>query len=393
MTLLFDPTRLARIGRHFDEAYVAPGKLAGVDIAVWRKGEMAWRHMSGFADVERGRPVTNDALWRIYSMTKPVTSVAFMMLAEDGKVDLGDPVARYIPSWSRLKTLAGEPARPMRVIDLLRHTSGLTYGFQHNDPADAAYRQARIGEPGGPATLSDFVEVLADLPLVFQPGGAAWNYSVSTDVVGRLIEIIAGQPLDDFLTTRVLRPLGMDDTGFSVPADRAHRLTACYQTLPDGGRAVQDDPATSPFLQRPTFLSGGGGLVSTTADFLKFCRLILGRGELDGQRLISPKTLELMAANHIPGGRDIADVSTPSMFSEAGYAGVGFGLGFATTTNVARTLMSGSVGDLFWGGMASTYFWVDPVEDMAVVQMAQMMPSSLYPIRRELRTLVYSSLA
>jgi CubicO group peptidase (beta-lactamase class C family) len=184
----------------------------------------------------------------------------------------------------------------------------------------------------------------------------------------------------------------MEDTGFHVPADRAHRLTACYQTLPDGSRAVQDDPQTSAFLRPPTFLSGGGGLVSTTADILKFCRMVLGRGALDGQRLIAPKTLDLMAANHIPGGRDIAEVSTPSMFSEAGYAGVGFGLGFATTTDVARTLLPGSVGDLFWGGMASTYFWIDRAEDLAVVQMAQSMPSSLYPIRRELRTLVYSSL-
>jgi CubicO group peptidase (beta-lactamase class C family) len=392
MPLALDPARLARIGRHFDETYVTNGKLAGIDIAVWRGGELAWRHLSGLADAERGKAVTEDAIWRIYSMTKPITSVAFMMLVEDGKVDLGDPVTRYIPSWSRLRTLAGEPARPMRVIDLLRHTSGLTYGFQHNDAADAAYRQARIGDPGGPATLADFVEVLADLPLVFQPGGEAWNYSVSTDVVGRLIEIIAGQSLDDFLITRVLRPLGMDDTGFSVPADRAHRLTACYQTLPDGSRTVQDDPQASAFLKAPTFLSGGGGLLSTTADVLKFCRMILGRGELDGRRLIAPRTLDLMAANHIPGGKDIAEVSTPSMFSEAGYAGVGFGLGFATTTNVARTLLPGSAGDLFWGGMASTYFWVDPAEDMAVVQMAQMMPSSLYAIRRELRALVYSAL-
>jgi len=390
--LAFDPVRLARIGRHFDARYIAPGKLAGVDIAVWRGGALAWRHVNGFADAERGRRLGEDAIWRIYSMTKPITSVAFMTLVEDGKVDLGDPVTRYIPSWSRLRTLAGEPAAPMRVIDLLRHTSGLTYGFQENDDADAAYRAARIGEPDGPATLADFVEVLADLPLVFQPGGEAWNYSVSTDVVGHLIEVIAGEGLDDFLTTRILRPLGMDDTGFHVPADRASRLTACYETLADGGRAVQDDPATSPFLKPPTFLSGGGGLLSTTSDVLRFCRMILGRGALDGQRLIAPKTLDLMAANHIPGGRDIAEVSTPSMFSEAGYAGVGFGLGFATTTNVARTLMPGSAGDLFWGGMASTYFWVDPVEDMAVVQMAQMIPSSLYPIRRELRTLVYSSL-
>lgn len=392
MTLAFDPARLSRIGRHVDETYVAPGKLAGVDVAVWRSGSMAYRHVSGFADAERRAALVDDAIWRIYSMTKPITSVAFMTLVEDGKVDLGDPVTRYIPSWSRLKTLAGEPAAAMRVVDLLRHTSGLTYGFQHNDAADAAYRQARIGEPGGPSTLADFVEALADLPLVFQPGGEAWNYSVSTDVVGRLIEIIAGQSLDDFLTTRVLRPLGMDDTGFHVPADRASRLTACYQTLPDGGRAVQDDPQTSPYLHKPSFLSGGGGLLSTTGDFMRFCRMILGRGELDGVRLIAPMTLGLMAANHIPGGRDIAEVSTPSMFSEAGYAGVGFGLGFGVSTSVARTLMPGSAGDLFWGGMASTYFWIDPAEDMAVVQMAQNMPSSLYPIRRELRTLVYSAL-
>jgi CubicO group peptidase (beta-lactamase class C family) len=384
--------RLGRIGRFFDETYIKPDLLPGVDIAVLHRGEVVYRHVNGLADAERKTPLKDDAIWRIYSMTKPITSLAFMMLVEEGRVDLDEPVSRYIPSWDKLKTQAGEDAAPMRVIDLLRHTSGLTYGFQQNDAVDAAYREAKFGEPGGPATLADFVEVLAGLPLVFQPGGEAWNYSVSTDVVGHLIEVISGQTLDAFLEERIFKPLGMTDTGFHVPPEKANRLGACYYVMPSGDRVVADDPQTSPFLKAPTFLAGGGGLVSTTADYLRFCRLILGRGALDGQRLISSATLDLMCANHIPGGRDIADVSTRSMFTEAGYAGVGFGLGFAVTRDVARTLVPGSKGDLFWGGMASTYFWIDPARDLAVVQMAQLMPSSLYPIRRQLRALVYGAL-
>jgi CubicO group peptidase (beta-lactamase class C family) len=273
----------------------------------------------------------------------------------------------------------------MLIVDLLRQTSGLTYGFQNRTPVDAAYRQLKLADI---ATSAAMVETLAALPLEFSPG-EAWNYSVSTDVIGYLIGQISGQPFEDFLHSRLLDPLGMAETGFHVPTERADRLAACY-TLSPLGVILFDDPAASSYLRPPSFISGGGGLVSTAAGYLKFCRMILGGGALDGRRYISPKTLELMAVNHLPGGADLATLSR-SLFSEASYAGVGFGLGFAVTVDPPATLVPGTRGDLFWGGAASTYFWVDPAEDLAVVFLTQLLPSTAYPIRRELRTLVYSA--
>ena len=389
--------RLALADRFLRERYVDKGRLKGLAYTVFRRGEIAHQAVMGLADAERGAPLQDDAIYRIYSMTKPITSVALMMLVEQGLVALDDPVARFIPSWKNLGVFvtgmegqwATRPCdRPMQVVDLLRHTSGLTYGFQYRTNVDAAYRRAKIGVVGKTANLEEMIDILSGIPLEFSPG-SAWNYSVSTDVIGYLVGKISGMPFETFLEERLFKPLGMVDTGFSVPSAQQHRLTACYNRGP-GGITLQDDPTRSPYLEPPVLVSGGGGLVSTMADYLRFCRMILNRGELDGVRYLSPKTVALMGANHLPGGGSLTDMSQ-SLFSEATYAGVGFGLGFATTIDCAATLVQGSDGDLWWGGMASTFFWIDPKEDLIAILMTQLMPSGAYPIRRELRTLIYSA--
>ncbi|WP_309643833.1 serine hydrolase domain-containing protein [Phenylobacterium sp.] len=395
----FSSERLAKLDRFLQTRYVDSGKLPGAQVQISRRGELVHETLVGMADRERGKPVATDTLFRIYSMTKPITSIAFMMLVEEGLVALDDPVAKFIPEWKNLGVFAAgvtpmfmttPPARPMQMIDLLRHTSGLTYGFQNRTNVDAAYRKIKIGGGSGEGDMAAFVDNLAKLPLEFSPGDA-WNYSVSTDVLGVLIERISGQPFQTFLQQRIFDPLGMADTGFSVRADQQARFAACYNATPAGGLALQDDPETSPYLKAPDFHSGGGGLVSTAKDYMAFCRMLGAGGELNGHRLIAPKTLKLMASNHLPGGQDLTKLSR-SLFSEAAMAGVGFGLGFAVTFDPVKAMLTSSPGEYYWGGAASTAFWIDPVEDIQVVFMTQVLPSSTYPIRRELRTLVYSAL-
>ena len=398
--------RLARIERFLDDNYVATGTLAGTITQVWRRGELALNSVLGLADRERQKPMAEDAIFRIYSMTKPITSVAIMMLVEECKIALDDPVSKYIPSWEKLGVYAGgfmesfqtrAGARAMRVVDLLRHTSGLTYGFQQNTNVDAAYRKLKVGELATAGTLDEMIEKLGTLPLEFSPG-EAWNYSVSTDVLGYLVGKVSGMAFEDFLKARIFEPLGMIDTAFYVPQEKVSRFCACYaigalgsNVVSEKGPTLQDDPHTSPYREPPSFVSGGGGLVSTAADYMRFARMLLRGGELDGVRLLGPKTVELMTANHLPGGVDLPRLSR-SMFTEAAYEGVGFGLGFATTIAPASTLIPGSAGDFFWGGAASTFFWVDPREDMIVLFLTQLLPSTAYPIRRQLRTLVYSAI-
>ena len=389
--------RLAYIDRFLQSQYIDAGKLKGAVVLVSRRGETAHLGVLGAMDAERQRPMRADTLFRIYSMTKPVTSLAFMMLVEQGLVALDDPVSRFIPAWKGLGVYDGgfmetfrtrPPDRPMLIIDLLRHTSGLTYGFQQRSNVDAAYRKLGVGEIEFSGTLDGMIEALAGLPLEFSPG-EAWNYSVSTDVLGYLIGQISGQPFEQFLRTQLFDPLEMADTGFYAPPGEASRLAACY-TLTPKGVALQDDPVKSPFLKPPSFVSGGGGLVSTAQDYLRFCQMVLNKGALDGRRYVSPKTLQLMGANHLPGGRDLTSMSR-SLFSEAAYAGLGFGLGFSTTIDPAATLIPATLGDLSWGGAASTFFWIDPKEELITILMTQLIPSSVYPIRRQLRTLVYSA--
>ena len=394
------PERLKRIDDYLQRRYVDAGKLPGTLTMVARRGEIAHLGVRGLADVERGTPVAEDTIWRIYSMTKPITSIAFMMLVEEGLVALDDPVHRFIPEWRNLGVFTGgthrtgfqttRPARPMLIVDLLRHTSGLTYGFQLRTNVDAAYRAANIGEIERAGDLDQFISTLGKLPLEFSPGDN-WNYSVATDVLGYLVQKISGEPFEAFLKRRILDPLGMTDTAFQVPASAAARFASCYQPTRDGGIELQDDAATSPYLGPPGFVSGGGGLVSTAGDYMKFAQALLNGGASNGHRLVGRKTLELMTANHLPGGVDLPALSV-SLFSEASYAGVGFGLGFATNIDPAKTLMPGSVGDYYWGGAASTFFWIDPVEELIAIFMTQLIPSSTYPVRRELRSMVYAAL-
>lgn len=393
----FDAERLARIDRFLAERYVEPGLLPCALLLVARRGELVHRSVLGHASLERRQRLAEDTIFRIYSMTKPVTSVALMMLVEEGRIALDDPVAKWIPSWRDLGVyrsgvpgaFATAPAdSPMRVLDLMRHTSGLTYGFQNRTNVDAAYRALKL-DAFAAESLESFVDALGRVPLEFSPG-TSWNYSVSTDVVGHLVSLASGQPFDDFVKRRILQPLGMHDTDFHVPEAKLARFADCTSRSASGKLVAT--PGLSDLSRPPRAPSGGGGLVGTAADYLRFCEMLRRGGEFDGVRLLGPKTLALMRMNHLPGGGDLADLAPPGMFSEVGYQGVGFGLGFAVTTDPARCGVASSTGEYSWGGMASTAFWVDPVEEVCVVFMTQLMPSNTYPIRRELRTMVNAAI-
>jgi CubicO group peptidase (beta-lactamase class C family) len=401
---------LDRVEAHLKHRYIDSGRFPGTQLLIYRRGKIVHSTVQGFADVERKVPVKDDTIFRIYSMTKPITSVAFMMLVEEGRVAIDEPVHKYIPEWKNLGVfqagtapafLTKPPSRPMLIVDLLRHTSGLTYGFQQRSNVDAAYRELRIEELDKGKTLQSMIDELAKLPLEFSPG-EAWNYSVSADVIGYLIGKISGKPFEQFLKERIFDPLDMKDTDFFVPAAKARRFAACYSADPEGGvtlhatdrkggLTLQDDPTKSSFLSPPSFFSGGGGLCSTAADYLTFCRALLNGGELGGVRLLGPKTLKLMTSNHLPGGLDLPGMSR-SLFSEATYNGIGFGLGFAVTMDPAQTLIAGSPGEFNWGGLATTSFFIDPAEELITIFMTQVIPSSAYPIRRELRTMVYAAI-
>ncbi|MEN9683223.1 MAG: hypothetical protein RLZZ427_974 [Pseudomonadota bacterium] len=395
----FDPQRLARIDAFIRENYLDNGKLANAQLLISDHGEIAHFSSQGPAR-EGGKAIDETSLFRIASMTKPITSIAFMMLLEEGKVALDTPVHHVLPEFKDLGVYNGggggvpfltKPcARPMQMVDLLRHTSGLTYGFQNRTNIDAAHREGKIENWHGNLDLDGLVAALGKLPLEFSPG-EAWNYSVSTDVLGAVVQRLSGQSLADFFHQRIFAPLGMVDTFFAVPESKIDRLTDCYTFVPGKGRVMYDRGAESAWSRMPTQLSGGGGLVSTALDYHRFCTMLLNGGELHGARIVSRKTIELMTLNHLPGGADLASMSK-SLFSEATNAGVGFGLGFAVNIDVARTMIPGSVGEFYWGGMFSTAFFVDPVEQLSMVFMTQMSPSSVYPIRRELKTLIYSAL-
>jgi CubicO group peptidase (beta-lactamase class C family) len=388
----FLPDRLDRIGAHIQSKYLDTGLLPFGALLVGRGDEIAYQWQSGVPD---------DAIYRIASMTKPITSVAFMQLVEQGKVALSDPVSKYIPEFTDTGVfVAGggnipfvtRPAiAPMRIIDLLRHTSGLSYSFQERTAIDTAYRKTDI-ESWSKWDQDEFIAGLAQIPLQFDPG-QGWNYSVSTDVLGVIISRISGMALGDFLSANIFEPLAMKDTHFKVPQEKASRVPDSYVWHPIK-KMTPGDPGDkdSAWVRGFKIQSGGGGLASSLGDYHRFCRMLLNGGALDGVQIVSPKTLDLMTRNHLPGGGDLTQHST-AMFSEADNAGVGFGLGFAVTMDPALTLVPGSAGEYFWGGMYSTAFFVDPAEDICMVFMTQLMPSSTYPIRRELRTLIYSALA
>lgn len=395
----FSGTQLAQIDRHLDQRYVAPGKIAGCQTLVFRHGEIAHHSVLGMRDLERETKLTEDTLFRIYSMTKPITSVALMMLHEEGRFSLSDPVHRYIPQFKNLQVYeqgvyphfgTRRCDRPMSIRDLLSHQSGLTYGFMARTNVDSAYRKMEIGTQSRSNTLEEMVDQLATLPLEFSPGDN-WNYSVSTDVCGRLIEIISGQSLDAFFRERIFDPLGMVDTGFEVPDEKLSRLAANYERRRNKILRLVDDPQDSAYRKGVTLLSGGGGLVSTMADYLQFCKMLLSGGTLDGKRLIGPRTLDLMTKNHLKGGVDLTKAST-GLFGETPYEGTGFGLGFSMILDTVAGQNVGSVGEYAWGGAASTIFWVDPKEDLCVIFMTQLMPSRTFDFRGQLKSIVYGAL-
>ncbi len=396
----FDATRLARIDAHF-QRYVDDGRLPGWQVLVSRGGQLVHSSTSGVRDLASATPWSDDTVVRMYSMTKPITSVAAMMLYEEGLFELKDPVAKFIPSFadtqvfrsgSFLKPVTEPVTEPMQVWHLLTHTSGLTYGFHNSHAVDAIYRKNGFewGYPPG-EDLAQITDRWAALPLVFQPG-TGWNYSVSTDVLGRIVEVISGQPLDEFIRTRVTEPLKMSETEFWVPAERADRLASLYVPNPADGTAV---PAPGPMGggldERPAMISGGGGLTGTAADYLRFAQMLLNKGELDGVRLLGSRTVEFMTRNHLPGGVDLEQFGQ-STFSETQFDGVGFGLGFSVVLDPVANEVLSSAGEFAWGGAASTAFWVDPKEDICTVFLTQLLPSSTHPIRPQLKQLVYQAL-
>jgi CubicO group peptidase (beta-lactamase class C family) len=397
-----DQQRLARLDAHLRDRYVDPGKIAGCQVAVIRRGSLAHFSSIGYADRERRLPVSEDTIWRIYSMTKPVTGVALMTLYEQGAFQLNDPVTKFIPEWKDLKVLERdpdggerlvEPSRPMYVKDLMMHTSGLGYSRDNADlDVDSIATSRRSSSPRFANDLETLVSELATVPLRFHPG-TRWLYSLGTDICARLVEIMSGKRFDEYVDSEVLAPLGMVDTGFFVPEEHVGRFAACYRRNSRKELVLLDDPRDSGYLSPPSFLSGGGGLVSTTDDYLRFCQMLVSGGELDGRRILGRKTVELMATNHIPGGGELSDIALTSSFTEVGFTGVGFGLTMAVSNGPAATGSVGSVGEFQWGGAASTIFWVDPAEELAVVFMTQLMPSGTFDFRSQLKSIVYGAIA
>ncbi|WP_130752667.1 serine hydrolase domain-containing protein [Sphingobium xenophagum] len=378
-----EPDRLGALIDHLDATYLASGKLAHMQLLVSRDEQPVLAAARGAARAT-GEPLRDDALFRIASMTKPITSVAFMMLVEEGKVALDTPVTDVIPEFADLRVGRGNRARPkqvMRMIDLLRHMSGLTYGLQRQTPIDARYRQLGLDEFQQKRTSDEFIADLARLPLEYSPG-ERWIYSVSTDVLGVVVERLSGMDLDAFFRARIFDPLGMIDTGFVLRDDQVERMTDAWRLNEDGERVIADLGARSGWRRQGRFLSGGGGLVSGVSDYHRFARMLLRGGELDGARLLRPDTVAMMRDNQLPGGSDLARYST-GMFSEADYNGVGFGLGFA---------MDLKSQEYYWGGVFSTFFWIDPIERLIGLFMTQLLPSSAYPVRADLRAGVRASI-
>ena len=395
----FCPKKLAKLDDHLISRYIEPQKIPGYSFQVVRRGAVAATSSMGLMDIERNKPMRDDTIFRIYSMSKPITSIALMMLFEEGRFQLTDPVYKFIPSWRKHRVwVEGEgesmvtrpPNSPLTVQHLLCHTAGLTYGGFLPGlelPVDPAYTAAGISR-AGTDTLKEFVEKLAEVPLLYDPG-SRWSYSLSTDVCGHLIEAISGQTFESFLQERLFEPLDMPDTGFTVSDDQLDRFAACYERAPDKSLRIQDDPETSRYRNPPRAPSGAGGLVGTVRDYANFCEMLAHKGQFQGKQIIGRPTLELMTRNHL-GSQSLAQMAVGG-FSETSNDGVGFGLGFASTIDAAA---SGTVGegDFYWGGLASTLFWVDPIEDLYGIFMTQLIPSSTFNFRGQIKNLVYGAL-
>lgn len=402
-SLGFSSDRLSRIPAFYEQNYLATKRLPCIANLVSRGGEIAYLSLQGVKDWDTGEPITADTIFRIYSMTKPVTSVAAMMCFEEGLLRLEHPVSRYIPSFSKLKVWAGgsssapllrDPDREMTVKDLFLHTSGLTYDFLGQHWIEQVYAEKRVIRANH--SLAHMCELLSDIPLVFSPGDR-WNYSVGIDVLGHLVELVSGMSLDAYFRTRIFEPLGMVDTGFTIPVEKLPRFASCYARNPETKDITLQDKGdqSSTYCREgkdpQAFFSGGGGLVSTLGDYYRFCLMLANGGVLDGARLLSPKTVEYMMLNHLPENRTMAQMGD-KLFSESNMDGNGFGLGGAVIVDDIAMNQPCSVGSFSWGGLASTFFWIDPVEDIIAIQMTQMIPSSSYPIRPQFQQLVYSSL-
>ena len=400
----FDAGRLDRIAEHLSRHYIDPGKIAGCQVAVGRGGRLAYHATLGQRDRERSVALGDDTIFRLYSMTKPIASIALMQLFERGMFQLDEPVARIVKSWRQHEvyvsgegdSMVTEPARrPVSYRDLLSHTGGLTYGAvlpgvgdQH--PVDARYRELKIRSAGVATTMAEFMEKLSQVPLAFQPG-SAYMYSLSTDACGALVELMTGQPFAEYLHEHIFEPLGMVDTAFQVAEGARDRFAANYwRNSSKKTTTLMDDPTTSNYNEPPAFVSGGGGLTGTMADYARFCEMLRRGGELEGRRIIGPRTLELMRRNHLPGGKDLAACDV-ALLTQYGNVGVGFGLGFASTID---QVAAGGLAkdDFYWGGAASTLFWVDGTEDLWVIFMTQLMPSFSFDFRGQLKSLVYSAI-
>ena len=393
-----DATRLTRIGSRL-QRYVDDELLPGWLVAVARKGKVAYLETYGHRDREAGLPMQADTMVRMASMTKPITAVAAMMLWEEGAFELRDPIHRFIPSFKETRVWRGgthaapvtEPLQdPVAIWHLLTHTAGLTYGFLFSHPVDAMYRAAGFewGNPPG-KNLDEVCDVLAAQPLLFQPG-TEWNYSMATDVLGRVVEVASGQTLDEFFRTRIFEPLGMVDTAFWCPPEKAARMAAAYVPAPGSKKAVRS-PMPDTTGAKPVFLSGGGGLVSTAGDYQRFATMLLNGGSLDGTRLLSSRTVKYMASNHLPGNADLSQFGR-QLFAETSFDGIGFGLGVSVTVDPVKAKVIASPGDYGWGGAFSTWFMVDPTEEVTALFLTQLLPSSTHPIRSQLKPLIHQAI-
>lgn len=361
------------------QRWVDDGKIPGALTMIAREGKLVHFEKIGMQDIATAKPIEFDTIFRIYSMTKPITSVAVMMLYEEGHYQLSTPISEFIPEFRDMKTYANhgdaivDVEREMTIKHLLTHTSGLIYGGDWIHPINDRYREADFY--GG--DLKHMTQRLGDIPLLHHPGDA-WNYGMSTDVLGYLVEVVSGIPFAEFLKERIFQPLGMVDTDFSVPEHKADRYATLYEPTEDGGiQVLQDAPVSSGPLS--FHHSGGAGLLSTAADYLRFCQMMLNEGELDGVRLLGRKTVELITMNHISED-----------WQPLWRTGSGFGLGFAVVTNVADTHTLGSLGTYSWGGLASTTFWIDPVEDLIGIFMTQLIGDS--PFHPQFRVLTYQAI-
>ena len=395
--------RLQRIDRHLTENYIDAGRISGALTLVARRGEVAHFSALGLMDAERNRPTELDTIYRIYSMTKPITAVAMLLLYEEGKFQLSDPLSDYLPEWADTEIwVSGEYPnfktrpldRPITIRDLLSHQAGLTLGFFDN-AVDRAYppmlreQQHHLGHYGETDLAGMFAQI-AKVPLRYAPG-TAWQYSVALELCGYLIQVITGKRFDVFLQERLFAPLGMTDTAFNVPDEKLDRFSANYAPADGGGIELVDDPVTSKFRETPTLFSGGGGLVGTALDYYRLCQMLLNGGELDGERILGRKTIELMTTNHLPNGESITDRALPGMFNTIKHQSVGYGLGMSIGLAPAVSQIVGSAGQYAWGGAAATTFWVDPVEELVVVFMTQLKQSP-YSIPRELQVLVNAAI-